>query len=519
MNKRAMNTCGMPDQQRGFSLLEMLGALAIASALLIGLVAMMDNSLEDMKGQQAAAYQAQLTTAVRRYIAANHAALAASIPVNGNATAVPVNTLRTGGFLPVGFSDLNIYRQQGCALIRQPAAGQIDALVVTTGGDAIGDKDIAAVAANAGQGSGYIGTRAPGSGTVVGASWSLSTTAYRNVICAGGTALTGAAADAGHLVSRVFQNGDTRADFLYRDDVGVPALNTMNTPILLASNAANRVEDTFCSGAAIATDSAGELLQCVNNKWAYVSKWKAPVATYAALGALPNQSPGDVRMAKDIGRAFMYNGADWIALAEDQNGDLSVTRNVAVGVGAGGGQLTVAGEATIDGHTEIKNSLHTTGHINTDSDINVGGNGYIKGYVMVGDRASMTAMINNRTANKGAQPGDVWAANDLQASAEMHGNWVISDSSITAESMFMNYAKDHVNGGGCNLAYLADGVTHILDRFNQPYTVWPMGTIAAEGSGGLNKNNGMPNGGGSGKLLVCLPDGSSSTGFAWHYVQ
>lgn len=518
MNKRAMNPCGMPERQRGFSLLEMLGALAIASALLIGLVSMMDNSLEDMKGQQAAAYQAQLTTAVRRYIAANHATLTGSIPVGfgGNATVVTVNTLRTDGFLPVGFLDLNIYRQQGCALIRQPVAGQIDALVVTTGGTPIGDKDIAAVAANAGQGSGYIAASNPA--TVMGASWSLATTNYRNVICAGGTALTGGPADAGHLVSRVFQNGDTRADFLYRDDVGVPALNTMNTPILLAGDAANRVENAMCSGAAVAADAAGELLQCVNNKWAYVSRWKAPVEQYGDLNnpaVVPVKRRGDVRMAMNIGRAFMYNGATWIALAEDQNGDLNVTRNVSVGVGAAGGQLAVAGEATIAGRTEITNSLHTTGHINTDADINVAKNAYISGYVKVGNTGDINARIPG-----GAQPGDIWAGRDVQATAEMRTAWFISDSSVTAESVFMNYQSDgHFNGWECNLT--------LEDRDHHPYKAWPIGTITAEGGNGWKyDSNGDPSIGfpvtgsaNTGKLLYCAPDPTRPLTGTWKYVN
>lgn len=51
---------------RGFALIEMLGALAIAALLLAGIAAMMDSSLDDVRAQQAAQYQAQVTAAATR---------------------------------------------------------------------------------------------------------------------------------------------------------------------------------------------------------------------------------------------------------------------------------------------------------------------------------------------------------------------------------------------------------------------------------------------------------------------
>lgn len=517
MNKRAMNPCGMPERQRGFSLLEMLGALAIASALLIGLVSMMDNSLEDMKGQQAAAYQAQLTTAVRRYIAANHAALTSSIPVGfgGNATVVTVNTLRTDGFLPVGFLDLNIYRQQGCALIRQPAAGQIDALVVTTGGTPIGDKDIAAVAANAGQGSGYIAASSPA--TVMGASWNLATTNYRNVICAGGTALTGGPADAGHLVSRVFQNGDTRADFLYRDDVGVPALNTMNTPILLANNASNRTEGDTCSTdpavKAIATDSAGELLQCINGKWAYVTKWKAPVATLAQLAAVP-KSDGDVRMVMNEGSyraAYVYDGAStsWKPLAMDINGNLKANDLTVNNVNASGDL--------------VAQNIRSVQDILSGRDLKVGDVGAQVGRVIVGHSVAVGDVNGVAARNPYSEPkaGDVWAGRDAQAQDEMRSGWLIVEKSATVESVFMNYnSAVNWNGQPCNVLKTGPDA----DRNGNPYRSWPVGTITAEGGGGFQRDAygnpvyGLPNVSppdynNTGRLIYCGPDN------IWHYVN
>jgi prepilin-type N-terminal cleavage/methylation domain-containing protein len=523
--------------QRGFSMLEMLGALAIASIMVVGLTYMIDNALDDMKGQQAAAYQSQLATATSNYIKANYTALKGS--VGTTPTAVTVNTLMTSGFLPQVFSNKNIYLQTGCVLILQPTPGQLNALVITTGGTAIGDKDLPAVAAAAGTGSGYISSQyAPPNPltnnkndnphVAIGASWTLNTgdtsapgKNYQGTTCDGGS-LSGGPTDAGHLVSRVFMNGAglTPADYLYRDAVsGMPELNTMNTPILM-SDSTVVVENSICTSRGIAVDSNGILMQCVGDgssgKWvsvASLSQWKDPVDNYGSLpGAGAGSIRGDVRMAKDIGKAFMFDGSTWVALAEDQNGNLNVTKVVHAGT-----------DVNADGNVYAKNNVIADANVNVGADLNVTRNGYINGYVMVGDKTAIATLVNQRTAGTGAQSGDVWTSHDLQASQELHGSWVISDSSITAESVFMSYQKEHMNGEGCNFAYTADGA-RIVDRYGNPYTVWPMGTIAAEGGAiqnadgsGLNKVTGVTNGG-TGRLLVCLPDSNSSSGFAWHYV-
>jgi hypothetical protein len=48
------------------------------------------------------------------------------------------------------------------------------------------------------------------------------------------------------------------------------------------------------------------------------------VANWAALNALAGNVLGDVRLIMDTNRAFAWNGAAWIALAADQNGDFTL---------------------------------------------------------------------------------------------------------------------------------------------------------------------------------------------------
>jgi type II secretory pathway pseudopilin PulG len=322
-------------KQQGMTIIEIMGGLAIASILLVGLSRMIGDSLDDAKGQQAALYQAQVVNAANKYIAANYADLVGGTG-GGSLATVTIAQLKAGGFLSDSFSGTNVFNQAACVLVRQPVSGKLDALVATYGGTAIPDRDIPLVAQLAGQGGGYVSTAAPG--TARGASWQLVTTGYRNVACGGAAVLTGAAAnDGGHLVSSLFYDGPGQlaTDFLYRDAVpGRPELNQMQTPLhMLPGTGAQAVEndagDPRCTPASgtgkIAVDASGRVLSCQAGVWKRQGSgsWKDPVAAYADLPASGNDV-GDVRMVAGLNRAFGWTSAGWVALAVDQNGDLSV---------------------------------------------------------------------------------------------------------------------------------------------------------------------------------------------------
>jgi hypothetical protein len=338
-----MKQASPPAPQRGITLIETMGALAIASTMLAGLAMVIDNALEDMKGQQAALYQARVADAARKYIAANYAQLVTDtgLAAGGNVP-VMIDTLKTSGLLPASFATTNGYGQATCVLVRRNASAappvKLDALVAAYGGSKILDKDIPAVALNAGAGGGYISTDAPG--TAQGASWQANTAPYRGVSCNGGpVVLTGSGSDGGHLVSALFYDGPGQlsTDFVYRDAVpGHPELNQMNTPLQLAQYALVAKGGACGSTAAIAIDAASRaVLTCGSNgiwKDAVTSQWKESVARYADLPT-PGSQAGDVRMVTDLNRAFTYTGSGWAALAVDQNGDLAVPRHLTVQAG------------------------------------------------------------------------------------------------------------------------------------------------------------------------------------------
>lgn len=317
-------------RQRGMTLVEVLAALAIASALLVGLSGMIGDSIDELKEQQAALQQTQVVAAASRYVAANYSDLVAGTGA-GAVTAVTVAQLKTAGFLSSGFAVTNPYQQSTCVLVRQPAAGKLDALVAGYGGSAIPDRAIASVAMMAGQGGGYVSAAQPG--TARGASWELVTTAYQGVACAGTTVLDGTAGhDGGHLVSSLFYDGPGQlsTDFLYRDTVpGRPQLNQMNTPLGFAG-AALVTPGTACgSAAAIGIDSASRtVVTCgADGLWQAASTWKAPVTNFPDLPATGNTA-GDVRMVTALNRGFTYDGSAWVALAVDESGNLRVPATV-----------------------------------------------------------------------------------------------------------------------------------------------------------------------------------------------
>lgn len=321
----------------GFTLIEMLGALAVGTMMVIGLMALIDDTIDDSKGQQAALYQSQVARAAARYVKANYGALTASATAT-TPTVVTLAQLKAANLLGSAFNGVNAYGQAPCVLVLQPQAGRLDTLVVTEGGVEIPPKDGAFVAANAGEGGGFIPVPAGGQPLAAqGAfrSWSLPIAPYVSRNC------SGIAASPGRLASALFFDGpgNLSFDYLYRGAVpGHPELNRMSTPLHMTAVVVEDASDALCVAAdattwgRIAVDASGRVMSCTAGTWrpSGSAYWKDPVATYATLPATGNQT-GDVRLVRGLGRAFSWNGTGWIALAVDQNGNLSVPGTTTTG--------------------------------------------------------------------------------------------------------------------------------------------------------------------------------------------
>jgi prepilin-type N-terminal cleavage/methylation domain-containing protein len=357
-------------RSRGFTLLETLAVLAIAALLLAGLASLMSTSYGNARAQQTALYQAQLASGAMQFVKSNYAtlvpALSAAQPLVVSLSGANVTGNKLSTYLPTALQAVNAYQQTPCLLIfRGSGTGwsgatgglqDIQAYLVTEGGQTIDDRTLGHIEANGGAGAGAI--QAMGNGMVQGAfgSWSVKLAALNptNASCSGTPTASG------HLASEVYYSGDAGAagDFLYRQPesvTGVTDGNTMHAPIVLADdNHVDRTADADCgSGASpndgqgrVTSDSTGNLLYCDGTEWSVEGSmhWRAPVGQYADLS-----SPGYVPQAGDValvqadgaaqdqpqgsgeGRAFVYNGAAWEPLGIDQNGNLSVPGLLSLG--------------------------------------------------------------------------------------------------------------------------------------------------------------------------------------------
>lgn len=108
----------MKRQQLGFTLIELIAALAISSFVIMGLQQLIDTSLDDTKSQQTALFQKQAAEALAKFIA--DTTQKAYIKANATTT-VPVKVttanLVAARFLPAGTQGTNAFGQTACGLI------------------------------------------------------------------------------------------------------------------------------------------------------------------------------------------------------------------------------------------------------------------------------------------------------------------------------------------------------------------------------------------------------------------
>jgi hypothetical protein len=139
--------------------------------------------------------------------------------------------LESTGFLPTSMASTNPYGQTWQVQVLQPTAGNLQALVLSTGGNTIPQSQAPAIAAQTGQEGGFIpyagqyGSASPSTAMGAYGGWSVSMAGYTNP-------------GSGHLASLVaFSNGNLQNDYLYRVAVpGQPQLNTMQTNINMGGN-------------------------------------------------------------------------------------------------------------------------------------------------------------------------------------------------------------------------------------------------------------------------------------------
>ncbi len=243
---------------------DLLGSL-LAGVLTVAFVILFMNYQKqgNLNMQVAATAQqaTQFNTAVQSYITQYSSNISAVATASTPAT-ITVAMLQAPavGLLPSSFSATNPFGQTWQAQVLQPTAGNLNALALGTGGTQLTDQVASRVAALIGAPGGFIplndsGTWPTGASTAQGAyaGWSLPT--------AGFTGIAG-----GNIASLLtFSNGQFVSNYLYRNNVGNTSLNTMNTPIIMAST--QTIGGACATNGAIAQNGTGLALTCQSNVW------------------------------------------------------------------------------------------------------------------------------------------------------------------------------------------------------------------------------------------------------------
>lgn len=232
--------------------------LIVMAILLPTMMSATQQNSNIIMGTVAAQQLKQLTAASQQYIQTNFAAVLSASSTSTPAT-ITVPMLIATGFLPQGFQSSNPYGQTWQVEALQAPAGQIQALVMSSGGTPVPTRDAARITAQSGAeggivggGTGNLSSPTCSAGQACGAfgGWQISTANY-----------TGLAP--GSLLGLLAFNsaGQLNQQYLYRVAVpGQPQLNEMTTPLVMG---ATETADTACTTTgAIAQDGTGAVLSC-----------------------------------------------------------------------------------------------------------------------------------------------------------------------------------------------------------------------------------------------------------------
>lgn len=296
--------------QAGLTLLETVLGLTILSVGLVGLNSLWDRYSDDTGNSVAASQVRTFGEAAKSYIKDNYAAVQAVATATAPAL-IDVSTLIAAGKLPTGYVNSNAFGQTTCALVLEPTANRLQAMVITEGGTTVGDPDLGQVAGVVGGSGG--GVYSTDTATIKGAvgGWTVPVSDFDNKVNNLSRKCDGTAGNvrvtAGHPTMALwFENGDTSSAFVARDAVpGRPELNAMNTPLVM--NSVQTLNGACSTTGAIAQDGAGSLLTCQSGTWKPAGDGKC-VQTTSDLNSL--QSDG--RCYNGVALPNSPAGGEWV---------------------------------------------------------------------------------------------------------------------------------------------------------------------------------------------------------------
>lgn len=214
--------------QAGFLTIDGLFGLIVLS-IMLSLAGWWMFSLGNQQDYRIAAeHQRTVADAFAKYLKDNY-----SVVLNNAGPTTPVQVtvdmMQNTKYLPAGFSSTNSFGQTIVGLASRLNANQLEAIVVTTGGQVIPELGIRTIAEHLGGPGGFISSLKPGVIQGVRGGWEVALSNY------------GINPGQGHTASALFlMDGDLANDYLYRNAVpGHPEYNRMNTAIDMGGNDIN----------------------------------------------------------------------------------------------------------------------------------------------------------------------------------------------------------------------------------------------------------------------------------------
>ncbi len=463
--------------QRGITLVESIATLGIMSAVAVGTVMMSSQYSEDTRTTGAAEHMKTIAEAASLYVRDNRAAMMSQASAT---TPVMISTavLSAAGYLPPGFSSLNAFRQNVCALVLEPSTGVLNTLAVAenaSAATALDDVTLAHFASLMGSAGGGRFASDTANLTGTGGAWSMPVTTFDNRANTAGRRCDGATAGAVQIVNGTpvlayWMAATDTADpgFLSRDIVpGNPGANTMQTNINMGGNRISNLNavtiDAACGAGVnngeIASGPNGEVVTCVAGLWKSPGRayWGAVVGTFSALPACNATNLGETRRVTDINGVFLCNGLRWDAALNTSNNFVLPQH------------LQVAGNATISGNASISGNAVVAGYTTLQGSAQVNGNTNLYGATTTHGALNANAGMNVGAGQTIYNPGTmhVEANNDLHLKPWTGGNVVIGGGGGSGNL----YARGRVTANG----------SHAITAQSNDWSV-----IARDAAGGLN---------------------------------
>ena len=144
--------------ERGLTMVEMIAAVAVLSAVVLGTYSLTSQSVTDTRLSATSMHLKAVGDAAEKYIRVNRTAIS-GVASPTLLRKITVAELVAANHLPTGFSRTNPYGQEVCVLVWQPVADNLRALVVAenvAASQAIEDVNLAQVAAAIGGSAGGI---------------------------------------------------------------------------------------------------------------------------------------------------------------------------------------------------------------------------------------------------------------------------------------------------------------------------------------------------------------------------